>query len=560
MNTISIDLLLSAENDSERERAQQALQQSEAYLAEAQRLTQTGSWACNYVTQKITYYSDGAFRVFGQDRDAGLPSLQEIWQCIHPDDRERVLAELDRVCREKAEYQQDFRIALPGGIVRHLHLVGHPVLDREGKGVEYFGTVMDVTERKRAEHRSLVQLRIARVLAEAATVNEAMPQILQAVCEQPGWDLGVMWRIDRDAAVLCYGSLWCKPSLRETPFEAAIRSSAFRLGYGLPGRVWASGAPAFVRNVNDDPEFHDSEIAAREGFRAACAFPILLGSEVLGVIELVSREAREPRDDLMIIVGAQLAQFIERKRTESALQLAQAGLVHVTRVMTLGELTVSIAHEVNQPLGAIVTSAGACERWLAAQPPQMEKARRALERIVNDGRRAGEVIKRMRALMKRQAPRKEWLDLNETILEVIALASYQLRRSEILIETRLGQSLPPFRGDRVQLQQVLLNLIVNAIEAMSGIKDRARELTIVSASDGPDTVCVEVRDSGTGLDPEHANHLFEAFYTTKAEGLGIGLSISRSIIETHSGRLWAAANVPHGTVFLVSLPVNEMAP
>jgi C4-dicarboxylate-specific signal transduction histidine kinase len=232
----------------------------------------------------------------------------------------------------------------------------------------------------------------------------------------------------------------------------------------------------------------------------------------------------------------------------------------MTRVMTMGELTASIAHEVNQPLGAIVTSAAAGARWLATKPPQMDKARRALERIANDGKRAAEVIRRIRALMKRQAPRKEWLDINETILEVIALAHYQLRRSAILLETRLGHHLPLVRGDRVQLQQVLLNLIINAIEAMSGIKERPRELTIMSASDGPDTVSVEVRDSGTGLDPEHAPHVFDPFYTTKAEGLGIGLSISLSIVEAHGGRLSAAANAPHGTVFSFSLPVNETAP
>jgi C4-dicarboxylate-specific signal transduction histidine kinase len=232
----------------------------------------------------------------------------------------------------------------------------------------------------------------------------------------------------------------------------------------------------------------------------------------------------------------------------------------MTRVMTMGELTASIAHEVNQPLGAMVTSAAAGARWLATKPPQMDKARRALERIANDGKRAAEVIRRIRALMKRQAPRKEWLDINETIHEVVALAQFQLHRSEILVETQLGHDLPLVLCDGVQLQQVLLNLIINAIEAMSGIKERPRELTIVSASDGPDTVSVEVRDSGTGLDPEHAPHLFEPFYTTKAEGLGIGLSISRSIVEAHGGRLSAAANAPHGTVFRFSLPVNEPAP
>jgi C4-dicarboxylate-specific signal transduction histidine kinase len=248
------------------------------------------------------------------------------------------------------------------------------------------------------------------------------------------------------------------------------------------------------------------------------------------------------------------------RQAQEALRNTQAEFAHMTRVTMMGELTASIAHEVNQPLGAIVASAAAGARWLATEPPEMDKARRALERIANDGTRAAEVIRRIRALMKRQAPIKEWLDINETILEVLALTQYQLHRSEILLETRLAHDLPLVRGDRVQLQQVLLNLIINAIEAMSGIREGPRELTIVSAAGGPDTVSVEVRDSGTGLGPEQAPHLFEPFYTTKAEGLGIGLSISRSIVEAHGGRLSAAANAPYGTVFLFSLPVNEPAP
>jgi len=238
------------------------------------------------------------------------------------------------------------------------------------------------------------------------------------------------------------------------------------------------------------------------------------------------------------------------RQDQEALRNTQCEFAHTTRVTMMGELTASIAHEVNQPLGAMVTSAAAGARWLATEPPEMDKARRAFERIANDGTRAAEVIRRIRALMKRQAPIKEWLDINETILEVLALTQYQLHRSEILLETRLGHDLPLVRGDRVQLQQVLLNLIINAIEAMSGIREGPRELTIVSAAGGPDTVSVEVSDSGTGLAPEQAPHLFEPFYTTKAEGLGIGLSISRSIVEAHGGRLSAAANTPYGTVFL----------
>ena len=268
---------------------------------------------------------------------------------------------------------------------------------------------------------------------------------------------------------------------------------------------------------------------------------------------------RDPEGNILRFVATS-TDVHDLRQVQEELRNTQAEFARITRVTTMGELTASIAHEVNQPLGAIVTSAAACERWLAANPPQMEKARRALGRIINDGRRAGEVIKRIRALMKRQAPRKEWLEINEAILEVIAIAQYQVRRNDILLETELAEGLPLVRGDRVQLQQVLLNLIVNAIEAMSEIGQRRRELTIVSAADGPDAVRVEVRDSGTGLDPERATQVFEPFYTTKSEGLGIGLSISRSIVEAHGGRLTAGANAPHGAVFCIWLPVEEQMP
>jgi len=672
----------------ERKRVEQALRQSEAYLAEAQRLTHTGSWAHNYVTGKITYFSDEAFRLFGLDPRRGRPpEFEEISQLLHPEERNRVLEDLAQVLHDKAEYKQDYRIVLPDGTVRHMHSIGHPVLDQAGERVEYFGTVLDVTERRRAEQRLLVQYRVTRILADAATVEEATPKILQAMCECVGWDLGAAWRIDPKAGVLRCAELWRTPSVEAAQFETATRASTFRLGSGLPGRVWATGAPAYIPDVGHDMAFRRADIATRPVLRAAIAFPILLGGDVLGVIGFISRDLSQPDQDLLVVlanIGSQIGQFTKRaaavdelqlrvsmlqhipvaawsvmpdgtpdmvnqlwyeytgqtpefvdshpeawmatlhpedrerasqiywdgirsgrgftmearflrardrtyrwhlnravpvrdpegnilrlvgtstdvhdwRQAQEALRNTQTELAHMTRVMTMGELTASIAHEVNQPLGAIVTSAAAGARWLATKPPQLDKARRALERIANDGKRAAEVIRRIRALMKRQAPRKEWLDINEAILEVIALAQYQLRRSEILLETRLGHDLPLVRGDRVQLQQVLLNLIINAIEAMNAIKERPRELTIVSASDGPDTVSVEVRDSGTGLDPEHAPHLFEPFYTTKAEGLGIGLSISRSILEAHGGRLSAAANAPHGTVFLISLPVNEPA-
>ena len=252
-----------------------------------------------------------------------------------------------------------------------------------------------------------------------------------------------------------------------------------------------------------------------------------------------------------------LAEDTLRER-DNALEMARTELARVSRVTTLGELTASIAHEVNQPIGAMVTNAAACTRWLAAKPPEMAEAKAALANILADGKRAGEVIARIRALTRREAPRMELLDVNRKVREVVAFAEHELKTHGIVLRTELAPALPSVAGDRVQLQQVLLNLVVNAIEAMSGVDDRARELTIVTAAKEPGGVVVEVRDSGPGLD-EGAERVFEPFYTTKAQGIGIGLSISRSIVEAHGGRLWANPNEPRGAVFRFTLPLASKA-
>ena len=545
----------------EHKRAELALRQSERYLAEAQRLTHTGSWAYNHVLGKFTYYSDEQFRIHGLDPQHGLaPDLTQILELFHPEDRDRMLETVDRIIREKRDYVLDYRLKLPDGTVKYIHTTGHPVLNDAGDLLEHFGSTIDVTEQRRVEQSLRAQNHVTRILAEAGTVEEATAKILQAVCECLGFHLGTLWDIDREEEVLRCSTSWHATSVELARYEAATRACGLVLGKGLPGRVWMSRVAAFIPDVARDPEFELADSAAREGLHAAFALPILLNGEVLGVIELISRDVWQSDPDLLVsmtTIGSQIGQFMERKRAENALRVAQSELAHVTRVMTLGELTASIAHEVNQPLGAMVTSAGSCALWLEAQPPDIEKAQRALERIVNDGRRAGEVIKRMRAMMKRQAPRKSPLDINDVIREVLTFAQHELRCNDVLLQTQLSGDLPLIQGDRVQLQQVLLNLIVNSIEAMSGIDDRGHELTLVSCTHGRDAVRVDVRDSGAGLYPEHATHLFEPFYTTKAEGIGIGLSISRSIVEAHGGRLSAGPNSPYGAVFWFSLPVNE---
>jgi len=251
------------------------------------------------------------------------------------------------------------------------------------------------------------------------------------------------------------------------------------------------------------------------------------------------------------------AEMGERQRAQEALQKSQAELAHITRVMTLGELMASLAHEVNQPLAAVVSNAQACLRWLALEPPRPDEARAAVERIVRDGNRASDVIQRIRALVKKSEPQMVALDINDVIREALSLEQREMLSRQVSLRTELASALPPVLGDRVQLQQVVINLVMNAIEAMAPVTDRPRDMLIRSQRDDSDEVLVAVRDSGTGIDSENVERLFNAFFTTKTTGMGMGLSISRSIIAAHGGRLWASPNADHGATFQFTLPSNS---
>ena len=247
----------------------------------------------------------------------------------------------------------------------------------------------------------------------------------------------------------------------------------------------------------------------------------------------------------------------ERRRAEEALRAMQAELAHANRVTTMGELSASIAHEVNQPIAATVTNAQAALRWLRAQPPDLDEVRASLSRIVEDGKRAGNVISGIRALINKVPPRKDRFDLNEAILEMIVLTRSEVFKHGILLRTELASGLPGVDGDRTQLQQVILNLVLNAVEAMGGIDAGARELRISTEREAAGGVLVTVRDSGPGLDPTDTERVFKAFYTTKPKGMGMGLAICRSMVEAHGGRMWASANEPGGAVFQFTLPLER---
>jgi PAS domain S-box-containing protein len=253
------------------------------------------------------------------------------------------------------------------------------------------------------------------------------------------------------------------------------------------------------------------------------------------------------------LLAAVVVDITDRRRAEDDLREVQAELAHVARVTTMGEMAASIAHEVNQPLSGVVINGNACIRWMAGDPPNMAEAREAVQRIIRDGKRASEVIARIRNLSKKSVAEKEPLDLNETIAEVVAFAQGEVRRTRVTLRTDLASDLPKIIGDRVQLQQVVLNLVLNGLDAMSAVADRPRELVIETRREDAEHVRVAVRDVGVGLDPESIHKLFDAFYTTKQSGMGMGLSISRSIIENHGGRLWAVPNDGPGATFLFTV-------
>jgi PAS domain S-box-containing protein len=432
---------------------------------------------------------------------------------------------------------------------------------QQGERRFHVALARDISERKRTEKRMLAQHTVAQILAEAATVDDAMPRLLEAACECLDWDLGTLWRVDREAGVLRCAQVWRKASLDAAQFETATRESTFEPGVGLPGRVWMASAPACIPDVVHEAHFVRRSVAADAGLHAAFAFPILLRGEVLGVIDLLSRDVRQPDQellDMMASLGSQIGQFIERKRAEDALRVAQSEVTHLARVMTMGELTASIAHEINQPIAAAIADASTCVRWLSRTEPDLDEARQAAQRAVKDATRAADIITRIRRLFKRSGLDAEPVNVNDVAEELITLLRREALQSGVSITTALAPDLPLVMGDRVQLQQVLLNLLMNGLEATKGVGDR-REITVTSRRADGDQVHVAVTDTGVGLPPTGADELFKAFVTTKPDGTGMGLAISRSIVEAHGGRLWAASNAERGATFTFTLPIARDA-
>jgi PAS domain S-box-containing protein len=478
------------------------------------------------------------------------------WQAaILPEDLPGLLRIWRSVLASGTPGEAEARFRRADGVYRWFLFRAVPLHDAAGRLIKWYGQTTDIEDRKRAESLLAAEKKMLEVIASGAGLTEILENLCRAIDAHGAGTMTTVLLMDPDGQ-----RLWPTAGPRvPSGWMQAITPLPIGPCAGSCGTAAFLKEPVITSDIAADPLWIGyRDVALSHGLRASWSQPLLSNDrEVLGTFAMYFADPRSPGEcDVELIAGAShIARIaIERKRAEEALQRAQAELAHVTRVATLGELTASIAHEINQPLGAIVNNAGACLRWLAAR--DLEEARTSAELIVTDGHRAGEIVRRVRALAAKAPPRRDWLDINDTIREVAALAQSELHRHGVALETQLFDEAPPLRADRIQLQQVILNLIVNAIEAMSGAGAGPRELSIRSGTDGSPHVLVAVRDSGPGLEPKSVDRVFDAFYTTKPQGLGMGLAICRSIIEAHGGRLWATANDGRGATFQFVLPIG----
>jgi PAS domain S-box-containing protein len=721
-------VLVAGEDITERKRAEEELRRTQAYLAEAQRLTRTGSWAVKVAPREIVHWSEQQFHIHGLDPKGGPPHWETVIRSAHPDDRPRVEAAFEHAVRDKVDFELEYRTAEADGASKHIRSAAHPTFGASGEVVGFVGASIDVTAEKEAEEERRAHLwflesmdRINRAMQGANDIEQMMSDVLGAAlsifdCDQ----MGLVYPCDPDArawhGVMSRARpefpLQYRPVLEDMPGrEETLRVFRAARAAGGPVRLGATTDPPITaRMVNDlgvrsalvmalypkvDAPYlfgmsqcshariwtdQEERLFQEIGRRLADALTTLLVlrdlresarryqnifqtaqvsiweedfSRVKAAIdelraggvedfrryfaehpELVAQAVRMVRivdvnDATVALFGAQdkedllrslekvftpdtLSIFTEhllaiaegrsslaaeatlrtvngdrldvllttafppehatldnalvsimditaRKRAEEGLQRAQADLVRAGALTTMGELAASITHELGQPLAAIALNGSAAMRWLDRADPDLAEAREAASRTVKEAERAAEVIRGLRDLLGNRALRRAPFDINGAVDEVLALVRGKLWQSDIAVRTDLARELPPVFGDRVQLEQVLLNLVLNGMDAIGSAHGGARELVLRTESAGPQGVGVAVDDSGVGLDPATAEHIFDRFFTTKENGLGMGLSICRSIVDAHGGRLSASARSPRGSTFRFTVPTDAPA-
>jgi hypothetical protein len=457
-------------------------------------------------------WSDETYRILGYARET-KPTLELVLNRIHPQDRDRTREILERAARNGIDLDFEHRFLMPDGSIKNIHTVAHAVSDDLGN-LRYIGAAKDITDRKQAEEA------LRRSERDLSLIIETIPGLVW--CASPEGDLTYMNQrivdfLGKSPSKLPPGG-W---SDFVHPDDCGARQTAWN-------QAVATGRP------------YEMQLRLR-------------GSDgVHRWFHSLSRLGRDDEGRASRWYGL-LIDIDDRKNMEEALHNSETRLSRATRTATVGEFAASIAHEINQPLAAVVTNAEACLRWLSAHPPDLAKVYRTAEKIACDGMAAGEVVRRIRALFRQAPLEKTELDLNEVIREVLRLLGGETAKKRIAVEMDLGKNLPSVVADRVQLQQLIFNLVLNGIEAMEPVLDRPKKLFIRSKRHDPKAVLVEVQDCGVGL--EDTERVFEAFFTTKTTGMGMGLAVCRSIIDAHQGRLWAMSDEGAGTTFSFILPL-----
>jgi PAS domain S-box-containing protein len=464
------------------------------------------------MTGQVELFSRDILEYFGKTAD----ELRNwaMTDAVHPDDLDRVVAAFTESVTTGTPYSIEHRCRRHDGAYRWFQVRALAVRDRQAQITGWYVVLVDIDDVKRAE----AELRRAYdSFSDAQRLSKTGSFITDLVGDDHNWSV---------------------EAYRIFEFDPATKVSVQRIRDIIHPDDLAAFESVIARGVlGGDVNF---------AFRILTDFGAV--KHVRGVAHFVEQIAGRP-----MFVGA-LQDVTESMVAEEALNRARAELARVARITSLSTLTASIAHEVNQPLSGIITNAATCLRMLDANPPNVDGARETARRTIRDGNRASDVITRLRILFSRKEFTPEPLDLNEATQEVIALSLSELQRNRVIVQTELAENLPAVRGDRVQLQQVILNLLRNASDAMAGVDDRQRQLTIRTEQDEEDLVRLSVHDVGVGIEAENVDKLFIAFYTTKIDGMGIGLSVSRSIIETHHGRLWAAPNEGPGATFSFAIP------